>query len=87
HLLKFGNSLWCIERRSGSNKYRPCSSFLPPRIISLILDVLLIIHFPADLEQVLNDSWVHYSSHSHALFDSIIGIQTSIDSQHMTSKE
>src|ERR1700678_3528542 len=71
-LLTFGESIRQIERRSESHKYRPRSSYLPSRILSLILDALLIIHFPSDLEHILKDSWVYYSSHGPALFDSII---------------
>lgn len=84
HLLNFGESIRQIERRSDTHKYRPRSSYLPSRVLSLILDKLLVIHFPSELDQLLNGSWSYYSSHGNALFDSIIEIQVSIAVQRNT---
>ncbi|PPR04699.1 hypothetical protein CVT26_015024 [Gymnopilus dilepis] len=87
HLVKFGDSLWSTERRLDGNQYRPRSSYFPPRILSVILDALLIIHFPADLDSLLAGSWIYLSTHGRSLFDAIIDIQSSINTQRMTSKE
>lgn len=87
HLLKFGESIRQLERRSDNHAYRPRSSYFPSRILSLILDTLLTIHVPSDLDHILNDSWAYYSSHGPALFDSILQIQTSITVQQNTARE
>jgi hypothetical protein len=87
HLLEFGESIRQLERRSDNHPYRPRSSYFPSRILSLILDTLLTIHFPSDLDRILNDSWAYYSSHGPALFDSILQIQTSITVQRNTARE
>jgi len=74
------------ERRSDTHKYCPRSSYFPSRILSLLFDKLLIIHFPSELERILNGSWSYYSSHGNALFDSIIQIQISITVQRNTTQ-
>jgi len=84
HLLNFGESIRQIERKSDTHKYRPRSSYFPSRALSLILDKLLVIHFPSELDQILNGSWSYYSRHGNALFDSIIEIQISITVQRNT---
>jgi hypothetical protein len=84
HLLNFGESIRQIERKSDTHKYHPRSSYFPSRVLSLILDKLLVIHFPSELDQILNGSWSYYSSHGNALFDSIIEIQISITVQRNT---
>ncbi|KAF8234406.1 hypothetical protein L208DRAFT_1261715, partial [Tricholoma matsutake] len=56
-------------------------SYFPPCIISSILDTLLVIHLPSEIEDILKNSWAYYSSHGTALFNSIIEIQTSIKVQ------
>jgi len=84
-LLEFGVSIRQIERRSDTHKCRPRSSYFPSRILTLILDTLLVIHFPSDLDRILNDSWAYYSRHGPAQFDSIIQIQTSITAQRNTA--
>ena len=86
-LLKFGESIRQLERRSNNHAYRPRSSYFPSRILSLILDTLLTIHFPSDLDHILNDSWAYYSSYGTTLFDSIIQIQISITVQRKTVRE
>jgi len=78
HLLDFGESIRQTERRSDTHKYRPRSSYFPSQVLSLLLDKLLVIHFPSELKHILNGLWSYYSSHGNALFDSIIQIQTSI---------
>lgn len=87
HLLDFGESIRQIERHSGSHKYRPRSSYFPSRVLSSILDTLLIIHFPFELKDILNNSWAYYSSHGASLFNTIIEIQTSINVQRNSSRE
>lgn len=87
HLLKFGKSICQLERRTDNHGYRPHSSYFPSRILSLILDTLLTIHFPSDLDHILNNLWAYYSSYGHALYDSIIQIQTSIIVQRKKAQE
>ena len=87
HLLSFGETIRQTELRSTTHKYRPQSSYFPSRVLSLLLDTLLIIQFPSDLEQILNSSWSYYSSYGTALFDSIIQIQTSINVQRTSTRE
>jgi len=87
HLLKFGESIRQIERHSDNHAFRPRSSYFPAHILSLILDTLLIICFPSDLDHILNNSWAYYSSHGSALFDSIIEIQTTIAVQRNNARE
>jgi hypothetical protein len=55
--------------------------------LSSILDTLLIIHFPSELKDLLNDSWVYYDSHGNSLFNLIIDIQTSIEVQRSSARE
>ena len=86
-LLDFGESIRQIERCSSSHKYRPRSSYFPSRIMSSILDSLLVIHSPFDLEDILNDSWAYYSSHGTSLLNTIIDIQTSIKVQRNSVQE
>jgi hypothetical protein len=87
HLLKFGESIRQLERWSDNHAYRPRSSIFPSRILSLILNALLTIHFPSDLDDILNDSWAYYSSYGPALFDSVLQIQTSITVLRNTVRE
>ena len=87
HLLEFGESIRQLERRSDNHAYRPRSSYFPSRILSLIVDTLLTIHFQSDLDRILNDSWAYYSSHGPALFDSILQIQKSIIVLRNTAQE
>jgi len=87
HLLHFGESIRQFERHSDSHKYRPRSSYFPSRVMSSILDTLLVIHFPSKLEEILNNSWAYYFSHGTALFDLIIEIQTSIKVQRNNTRE
>jgi len=87
HLLNFGESIRQIERQSDTHKYRPRSSYFPTRVLTLILDALLIIHFLSDLDRILNGSWAYYSGHGPALFDSIIRIQTLITAQRNAARE
>jgi hypothetical protein len=84
HLLSFGESIRQSERRSNTHKYRPRSSYFPSRLVSLLLDKFLVIHFPSELERILDGSWSYYSSHGNALFDTIIQVQTSITVQRNT---
>ncbi|KAF8809190.1 hypothetical protein BYT27DRAFT_7013522, partial [Phlegmacium glaucopus] len=81
HLLNFGESIRQIQRGPNTHKYQPRSSYFPSRILSAILDSLLVIHFPSELEVIINNSWAYYSSHGTALFNLIIEIQTSIKVQ------
>lgn len=78
HLLNFGESIRKLERWSNVHKYRARTSYFPSHIVSSLLDRLLIIHFPSDVEQVLRGAWHYYSTHGSALFDSIIAIQVVI---------
>lgn len=87
HLHSFGETIRQTELRSTAHKYRPRSSYFPSRVLSLLLDTLLVIHFPSELEQILNGSWSYYSSYGTALFDSIIQIQTSINVQRTSTRE
>lgn len=87
HLLNFGESIRQIERCSSSHKYRPRSSYFPSRIMSSILDSLLDIHSPFELEDILNDSWAYYSSHGTSLLNIIIDIQTSIKVQRNSARQ
>ena len=48
---------------------------------------MLTIHFPSDLDHILNNLWAYYSSYGHALYDSIIQIQTSIIVQRKKAQE
>ena len=77
-LLNFRESICQSERRSNTHKYCPRSSYFPSRVLSLLLDKLLVICFPSELDRILNGSWSYYSTHGSALFDSIIQIQTSV---------
>ncbi|KIK00101.1 hypothetical protein K443DRAFT_101047, partial [Laccaria amethystina LaAM-08-1] len=72
------------ECRSNTHKYRPRSSYFPSCILSLLLDKLLVIHFPSELENILDGSWSYYSSHGDTIFDSTIQIQTSITVQSVS---
>ncbi|KAF9558296.1 hypothetical protein CPC08DRAFT_562902 [Agrocybe pediades] len=79
HLLKFAEMVYQSERRRNSaNAFSPRASFLPARILTTILDVLLTIHFPDQLRDLLSKSWKYYPRYGTLLFDSIIAIQTSI---------
>ncbi|KAF8952160.1 hypothetical protein BDZ97DRAFT_1632257, partial [Flammula alnicola] len=72
HLLEFGDSIRQMERRSDSHKYRLRSSYFPLDVSSSILDKLFVIHFPSDLEDLLDNSWIYYGTHGSALYNSII---------------
>jgi hypothetical protein len=88
HFLDFGTSIRQLEKNSNNhNLYLPRSSYIPSQIISAILDQLLVIHFPSQLEDIAKNSWVHYPNYAIALFDSIITIQTTITSQRSSKQE
>ena len=74
HLLNFGESIQQKERWSDVHKYQARSSYFPSQIVSPLLDRLLIIRLPFNVEQVLYALWHYYLSHGSALFDSIISI-------------
>ncbi|KAF9549602.1 hypothetical protein CPC08DRAFT_332851 [Agrocybe pediades] len=78
HLVKFAEMVYQSERRNSANAFPPRASFSPTRISTTILDVLLTIHFPGQLHDLLSKSWKYYPTHSTLLFESIIDIQTSI---------
>ena len=87
HFVDFGLYIYRLERNSSHhNLYLPRSSYFPSLIITLILDHLLVIHFPSQLEDILKKSWMHYSIHGTALFDSIITIQTVISTQRSSKQ-
>lgn len=88
HFLDFGESVRQHESNSNNhNVYCPQSSYFPSHILSSILDQLLVIHFPSQLEDIVNNSWIHYSSHGTALFDSIIMIQVQILAQRSSKQK
>jgi len=87
HFLEIGASICELERNSNNhNLYLPRSSYFQSRIISSILDQLLVIHFPAQLEDIVKNSWMHYPNHSTALFNSVIATQTAIVTQRSSKK-
>ncbi|PPQ98765.1 hypothetical protein CVT26_014348 [Gymnopilus dilepis] len=86
-LHDFGEYVRRKELYTDSNKYRPRSSYFPTHILASILDALLVIHFPADLEHILNNSWPYYLQHGSKLYDVVIEIQASINLQRSIAKE
>lgn len=87
HFNDFGESIWQLKKGSNNhNLYLPCSSFFPSNILSLLLNQLLIIHFPAQLEDIVKKTWLHYPKYQNLLFDLLITIQTLIVTQQ-TNKQ
>ena len=78
HLVEFGESIRQLERCSDGHKYRPRSSYFPLDVSSAILDMLLVIHFPSHLDDILKETWIYFGTHRMSLYNSIIDIQTRI---------
>jgi len=88
HFTDLGSTIRQLERSSDKhNLYIPRSSYFPSHVFSLILDQLLVIHFPAQLEDIVKNIWLHYTKHQHLLFDSIITVQTLILAQRTNKRE
>jgi len=56
-------------------------------MLLLILDQLLVIHFPAQLEDIVKKTWMHYLKYKNILFNSIITIQTLIIAQQTNKRQ
>lgn len=87
HFADFGATIRQLERSSvNHNLYLPCSSYFPSHILSLILDQLLVIHFPAQLEDIVKNTWMHHQKHTNLLYDSIITFQILIKAQRTNKR-
>jgi hypothetical protein len=88
HFTELGALIRQLERTSDShNLYLPRSSYFPSHILSPILDQLLVIHFPAQLEDIVKKSWLHYPKYKDLLFDSVITIQVLIKAQRTNKQQ
>ena len=88
HFTDFALTIRQLERSSDNrNLYTPRSSYFPSHILSSILDQLLLIHFPAQLEDIVKKTWMHYHKYKNILFDSIIMIQTLIIAQRTNKQQ
>ncbi|KAJ7808774.1 hypothetical protein B0H14DRAFT_2608564 [Mycena olivaceomarginata] len=76
-LKKFRNNLRVAEQNAGRFRHHPPALFLPPSILDKILDNLLSLVSSSDLYLLL-EQWYHQETHTDALFEAVLEIQTKI---------
>ncbi|KAJ7835647.1 hypothetical protein B0H14DRAFT_2590119 [Mycena olivaceomarginata] len=76
-LKKFRNNLRFAEQNAGCFRHHPPALFLPPSILDQILDNLLSLVSSSNIYPLL-DQWYHQQTHTDALFEAVVEIQTKI---------
>ncbi|KAJ7860963.1 hypothetical protein B0H14DRAFT_3134719 [Mycena olivaceomarginata] len=76
---KFRDSIRLEEHRKGKYLEHPRTMFLSLSIITSLLDNLLLIDSPADMEKLpLVQNWRHSSAHSTSLYRVLLKVQSKI---------
>ncbi|KAJ7707925.1 P-loop containing nucleoside triphosphate hydrolase protein [Mycena metata] len=84
-LKKYRDLIGVTEQRLGRFLEHPRIMFLPPSLVTVLLDKLLMIRSQRDLEPLV-EAWYHRETHSAALFEVISQIRGGVEAKREAAR-